>query len=362
MDSTTMLMWLELVLVPWAKGTKTVLVVDNCSSHCGAVVRAAAEGSGVLLDFLPPNTTGVLQPMDVTVNQPLKAAFRRVRGHEERADLVVWRQRVQRAVEEKTPIPMFAPAKMSQVQGIQTLMRAWMELQGNDALAETLRGTFVTVGLSRSDLHGGGYAPYNEPTYRVPAAVAAVMPSPSFDLAELMVPVEIAPSRRLRRPARPAPAAPAASASSSGPAAPPTRDDEGDASSDTVESEEETPRNRRRQRPRQRPVSRGARGLRARPRTHGPDSTHHGGIMASASTSSGSLEIIADHIVDPRDEAARVILGDAGASDGETDDENDDENDDEDDDDLPPHDGSETDTVNSDTEVENDAEDGHLSS
>lgn len=54
----------ETVLQKWdvelrQKKRKILLLVDNCPSHC-----AVQDLEYIRLQFLPPNTTAVLQPMD----------------------------------------------------------------------------------------------------------------------------------------------------------------------------------------------------------------------------------------------------------------------------------------------------------
>ncbi len=58
---------------------KPVLVWDNFSAHHTEAVKAAYDNIGVTIECLLPNTTSILQVMDLVVNGPMKAAVRRQR-------------------------------------------------------------------------------------------------------------------------------------------------------------------------------------------------------------------------------------------------------------------------------------------
>ncbi len=54
------------------KGQSTLLIVDGHGSHCTLEVITFCEEHGILLFPLPPHLTHLLQPLDVSVFQPLK--------------------------------------------------------------------------------------------------------------------------------------------------------------------------------------------------------------------------------------------------------------------------------------------------
>lgn len=54
-------------------------VVDNVGSHHNRSAQASYAKAGWLLEFLPPNMTHRLQPMDLVVNGPLKSKLRSMR-------------------------------------------------------------------------------------------------------------------------------------------------------------------------------------------------------------------------------------------------------------------------------------------
>jgi hypothetical protein len=86
---TGTVMYAELVLDPWAKrliangtlgpGQRPFYVWDNFKAHHVKAVTDAFGAAGVDVDCLLPNTTEILQVMDLVVNGPGKAHLRRAR-------------------------------------------------------------------------------------------------------------------------------------------------------------------------------------------------------------------------------------------------------------------------------------------
>ena len=76
-DTVRMCMWVDLVLKPLkeARG-KLLLYMDNCSVHHAAEVKKRTDLYGIRVQFLLPNTTALLQPLDLCVNGPLKRYIR----------------------------------------------------------------------------------------------------------------------------------------------------------------------------------------------------------------------------------------------------------------------------------------------
>ncbi len=68
--------YIEQVLVPWLR-TGDVVVLDNLSSHKRAEARAAVEGCGASLVFLPPYSPD-LNPIEMAFSK-LKAILRKAR-------------------------------------------------------------------------------------------------------------------------------------------------------------------------------------------------------------------------------------------------------------------------------------------
>ena len=62
------------------EGTK-LLIGDNLASHFSAEVVRLAKEKDVYFTALPPNSTHLLQPLDVAVFRPMKAHWRQILGN-----------------------------------------------------------------------------------------------------------------------------------------------------------------------------------------------------------------------------------------------------------------------------------------
>ena len=72
----TMLQYISNIIVPYVEGTRCLLsniaIMDNFKGQITALVNALLEKNDIHVCLLPPNTTDVLQPMDISVNDPAK--------------------------------------------------------------------------------------------------------------------------------------------------------------------------------------------------------------------------------------------------------------------------------------------------
>ncbi len=72
-----MLDWGELCLKPYVadvpRGIVPLLLLDDLKVHKMGVVVQAIQALGVEVEFIPPGCTGMVQPVDVGYNKPLKA-------------------------------------------------------------------------------------------------------------------------------------------------------------------------------------------------------------------------------------------------------------------------------------------------
>ncbi|KAK3105870.1 hypothetical protein FSP39_007466 [Pinctada imbricata] len=76
MDSTLFLQWFKRVFIPNCGPARPVLLImDNHDSHTTLDVIECAIENKIELLGLPPHTTHILQPLDVSVNGPLKSKF-----------------------------------------------------------------------------------------------------------------------------------------------------------------------------------------------------------------------------------------------------------------------------------------------
>ena len=81
-DTVRMTMLIDLILKPQAmlRGGCLLIWMDNCSAHHVDILTPIFEEANILVAFLPPNTTYLLQVLDLVVNGPLKAHIRRTRS------------------------------------------------------------------------------------------------------------------------------------------------------------------------------------------------------------------------------------------------------------------------------------------
>ena len=80
----TMLQYIDHIIVPYVEkvrevvGDSTALVImDNFKGQVTNSVTNVLEVNNILVVLLPPNTTDLLQPMDISVNKPAKEYLRR---------------------------------------------------------------------------------------------------------------------------------------------------------------------------------------------------------------------------------------------------------------------------------------------
>ena len=81
MDEAVMLQWVKEVLEPWSKhvpaGIVPYLLLDSYKCHLMSSVVRAIQDLGIEVDHIPGGCTGLVQPLDVGVNKPLKNRIRR---------------------------------------------------------------------------------------------------------------------------------------------------------------------------------------------------------------------------------------------------------------------------------------------
>ncbi len=82
--------WLQRLAVPYFQHLSNdfprVIIGDNLASHLSADVIEICELNRIHMLFLPPNSTHLLQPLDVAVYGPMKAAWRKVLTEWKKAD------------------------------------------------------------------------------------------------------------------------------------------------------------------------------------------------------------------------------------------------------------------------------------
>jgi len=81
MDEPNFVEWIDKILVPYIattpEGIVPVLVLDQNSTHRKKTIIAKLHELGIQVEFLPPSTTAVLQPVDVGINRTFKRIIRK---------------------------------------------------------------------------------------------------------------------------------------------------------------------------------------------------------------------------------------------------------------------------------------------
>lgn len=78
-DSGTFEDWFQKIIVPWAikdNNCPKVVIGDNLSSHINVDILRACQRLNIRFVFLPPNSTQITQPLDVSLLRPVKQAWR----------------------------------------------------------------------------------------------------------------------------------------------------------------------------------------------------------------------------------------------------------------------------------------------
>jgi DDE superfamily endonuclease len=79
MDESIVLKWVDMVLKPYVAtapvGIEPILFLDSYRCHVMQSVVTVIQGLGVEVKHIPGGCTGLCQPIDVGIGQPLKAAF-----------------------------------------------------------------------------------------------------------------------------------------------------------------------------------------------------------------------------------------------------------------------------------------------
>ena len=76
MDEERMLEWIDKVWSPYVRGKPALLALDTFTGHLTETVRAAFDKCGTKLLVIPGGCTSVLQPLDISINKPLKSYIR----------------------------------------------------------------------------------------------------------------------------------------------------------------------------------------------------------------------------------------------------------------------------------------------
>jgi len=153
MDSAGCIMWLELVVVPWASrlGRRPFIVWDNFDPHHKAA-KAIAEGQVILsvpvaFEFLPARCTRKLQVMDLVTNAVLKAAMRKLRLTRLYNNFQNFRFAYSQAQIKSEVKPVFQAPDIKEVDGVIDFLAATHSAFESQAYKDGMKRAFVKVGL-----------------------------------------------------------------------------------------------------------------------------------------------------------------------------------------------------------------------
>ncbi len=158
MDSVCMAMWIDLQLGPWVKrkNRPVLLIMDNCGPHNVTAIRDIFRENKVEVMTLPPNTTALLQPMDLVVNGPLKSALRRERIRnlhnaflQFKADYAIYT--VRRQNNPSLRPPAFDPPKPSIHECLRFLLNTCQKDMCSSSFKDGVKRSFIDVGLALGD-------------------------------------------------------------------------------------------------------------------------------------------------------------------------------------------------------------------
>jgi hypothetical protein len=151
MDTAGVAMYFDTVLSPYLKrvgGSEAVVVWDNHSSHMAPCVAGVASSLGFRLAALPPNMTDKLQPVDVGLNAPLKAAIRYNRALELYGYQQNWAALADDAMKQQQKITSYAPPLPTIATCIAVTSSVFKEQFSRPAFRDSLQRVFENVGLA----------------------------------------------------------------------------------------------------------------------------------------------------------------------------------------------------------------------
>lgn len=136
MTTTIFMKWLQ----SWEKelqiaSRKILLIVDNATVHCNPEFL-----KNIHIEFLPPNSTSILQPLDMGIIRNLKMLYRN-----ELTKHVL--ESVERSIYSKTTNAQEISSKISILQAIQLVAKSWKEISSS-----TIQNCFSHCGMKVPNL------------------------------------------------------------------------------------------------------------------------------------------------------------------------------------------------------------------
>ena len=75
MNDQLMIKYLGEVVAPYLNGRNGLLLLDSYGAHCTQAVLDKMASINLTCAIIPGGTTDILQPLDVSINKPLKAVY-----------------------------------------------------------------------------------------------------------------------------------------------------------------------------------------------------------------------------------------------------------------------------------------------
>ena len=77
MDEMQMIKWIDDVWIKYTKKRCSLLILDSCTAHLTMRVQDSFRLSNTSVLVIPGGCTSVLQPLDVSINKPVKSVLRK---------------------------------------------------------------------------------------------------------------------------------------------------------------------------------------------------------------------------------------------------------------------------------------------
>lgn len=152
MDIPRAMMWLELQLKPWLDSKpehdRPALVVwDNMAAHVALQVQGIFKEKKIHMRTLPPNTTDLLQVMDLVINRAVKQVFRSANASYLYHQFLDWRLKAAALIAKRCPVPLFKPEPRKPADAVLLIHDVMTTTFALPKYALTIRKVFIEIGL-----------------------------------------------------------------------------------------------------------------------------------------------------------------------------------------------------------------------
>jgi hypothetical protein len=161
-----MAMLIDLILKPYANVHGPLFLwMDNCGSHKTGPLPPIFTEANVKTGFLPPNTTYILQVLDLVVNGPLKAHIRGLRAERMLEYFQIFKQlfisEASKPPAERS-LPVWKPPKPTMTQCILDVMNLISSKFATPKFKNSLKKSFISTGAAPDS--NGNFVIYKETT------------------------------------------------------------------------------------------------------------------------------------------------------------------------------------------------------